>query len=101
MDEFLSLFKNDDAVDYFRFLFAYNDCMFRLPEPGLCDFTIVCKGCGESIPAPVETMPDYWIVAQCPLCGEKRRYLPSDIFRGRISLNLIWKPPQRAGLWGK
>jgi hypothetical protein len=32
-------------------------------------------------------MPDTWIVAACPLCGHKGRYLPSEIFRG----NLSWK----------
>ncbi len=34
---------------------------------------------------PVETMPDNWIVAACPLCGQRRRYLPSEIFRGSLS----------------
>lgn len=36
----------------------------------------------------VQTMPDTWIVAECPLCGERRRYLPTDIFRGRLSQKL-------------
>lgn len=75
--------------------------MFQMPESRICDFTVVCKGCGECVPAPVETMPAYWIEAQCPLCGEKRRYLPADIFRGRISFSLIRKPPQRASIWGR
>src|ERR1035441_4415549 len=43
------------------------------------------QGCGETIPAPVETMPDSWIVADCPLCGTRRRYLPTEIFRGALS----------------
>ena len=34
-------------------------------------------------------MPDSWIAAQCPLCGEKRNYLPSEIFR-RQSLVQTW-----------
>ncbi len=59
------------------------------PEPaGICDFTVRCKGCGENIPAPVRTLPDSWIVAECALCGERRRYLPSEIFRGRLSQRL-------------
>jgi len=59
------------------------------PEPArICDFTVRCKGCGENIPAPVGTLPDSWIVAVCPLCGERRRYLPSEIFRGRLSQRL-------------
>ena len=38
------------------------------------------------------TLPDSWIVAVCPLCGEKRRYLPAYIFRGRLSHDLLMKP---------
>jgi len=40
---------------------------------------------GKNIAAPVETMPDTWIIHTCPLCGERRRYLPAEIFRGRLS----------------
>ncbi len=61
--------------------------MFNVPQRRPCDFTVCCKGCGENIPAPIGTMPDTWIVAACPLCGHKGRYLPSEIFRG----NLSWK----------
>jgi hypothetical protein len=66
--------------------------MWNLPASGVCDYTVRCKGCGENIPAPVQTMPDTWIVADCPLCGERRRYLPPDIFRGRLSYRLGKKP---------
>jgi hypothetical protein len=66
--------------------------MFNTPEPRLCDFVVRCKRCAESIPAPVLTMPDTWIVADCPLCGERRAYLPGDIFRGRLSFRLTQKP---------
>ena len=38
------------------------------------------------------TMPDTWIIAECPLCGERRAYLPGDIFRGRLSFRLMRKP---------
>jgi hypothetical protein len=37
-------------------------------------------------------MPDTWIAAQCPLCGKKRNYLPSEIFRGKLSYKLGPKP---------
>jgi hypothetical protein len=63
--------------------------VFNLPQTRHCDFTIRCKKCGENIPAPVGTMPDSWIAAQCPLCGEKRNYLPSEIFQGK-SLVQTW-----------
>ena len=52
--------------------------MWNQPPSRLCDFAVRCKGCGETIPAPVGTMPDNWIVAACPLCGQRRRYLPSE-----------------------
>jgi hypothetical protein len=64
----------------------------------MCDFAVFCKRCGECIPAPVETLPSSWIIAECPLCYEKRRYLPADIFRGRLSMQLIRKPVRA---WGK
>ena len=69
--------------------------VFNLPQTRQCDFTIRCKNCGENIPAPVGTLPDYWIAAWCPLCGEKRSYLPSEIFRGNLSYKLGRKPVRR------
>jgi len=72
-------------VDIFAFYSPYTSAMWNLPTARLCDYTIRCKGCGENVPAPVGTMPDTWIVADCPLCGVRRRYLPPDIFRGRLS----------------
>jgi hypothetical protein len=72
-----------------RFLFAYAVPVFNLPETRPCDFTIRCKRCVENIPAPVQTMPDTWVVVMCPLCRERRRYLPADIFRGNLSPKLV------------
>lgn len=76
----------------FRLIFAYAVRMWNLPEVRFCDFTVRCNRCGENIPAPVETSPDTWIVAECPLCGDCRTYLPLDIFRGRLSYSLVRKP---------
>jgi hypothetical protein len=70
--------------------------MFHGPTSGIHPFVILCKGCEQNIPAPVQTMPDTWIVAVCPRCGEKRRYLPADIFRGRLSHDLLAKLPRIA-----
>jgi hypothetical protein len=78
-------------VDYFRLIFAYTCPVFNLPNSRTCDYTVRCKGCGESIPAPVRTMPDTWIVAECPLCRDRRRYLPTEIFRGPLSHKLSTK----------
>lgn len=75
----------------FRFLFSYTLLVFNIPESRQCDFMVRCKKCGECVPAPVRTMPDSWIVARCPLCGEIRHYLPSEIFRGKLSYKLSSK----------
>jgi hypothetical protein len=66
--------------------------MFHGPTSDIHPFVVVCKGCQQNIPAPVQTLPDSWIVTECPLCGEKRRYLLADIFRGRLSRDLLMKP---------
>jgi RNase P subunit RPR2 len=55
-----------------------------------------CKGCGENIPAPVETMPSQPVAAHCPLCHEHRRYVPSEVFLGRLSHLMIRKPASTA-----
>lgn len=68
--------------------------MFHGPKSEIHPFVVHCKGCQQNIAAPAQTLPDTWIVAECPLCGEKRRYLPADIFRGRLSHDLLIKAPR-------
>jgi hypothetical protein len=87
---------------HIRFIFAYSIRVFNLPVSRFCDFTIRCKGCSEKILAPVDTIPDTWIIAQCSLCGERWRYLPSNIFRGHLSPKLAAKPEaSRVRRWAK
>src|ERR1700674_1872732 len=69
--------------------------MFQGPE-SLKRVVVHCKGCGENIPAPVETMPSQPVAARCPLCHEHRRYLPSEVFLGRLSHLMIRKPVRSA-----
>jgi len=57
---------------------------------------VQCKSCHENIPAPVESMPAQPIAAKCPLCHEQRRYLPSEVFLGRLSHRMIRKPVRTA-----
>jgi hypothetical protein len=83
------------SVDCFRLTFAYTEPMFQGP-PNQASFVIRCKGCGENVPAPVETLAASWIAAKCPLCGEHRRYLPTEIFRGRLSYALLRRPVRSA-----
>jgi hypothetical protein len=72
-------------------MFAYNLTMFQSPTISR-DFLVCCKGCRENIPAPCETVPAQPVAARCPLCGEHRQYLPSEIFAGRLSYLLMKKP---------
>jgi hypothetical protein len=64
---------------------------FQGPASAKYPFVIRCKNCKEHIPAPVITMPDAWIIAECPLCHDKRRYLAAEIFDGKLSHKLAGK----------
>jgi hypothetical protein len=52
-----------------------------------------CKGCREAI--PIGVMPTAHIVRTCPLCGERRRYLPEEAFHGHPSMGARKKPAGR------
>ena len=89
-------------IDIFVFYSPILSFVFPTPNSGLYPFAVVCKGCHQNIPAPVETMPDTWIIAACPLCEQQRRYLPADIFQGRLSHELLAKPRRAGGeKWGR
>jgi len=45
-------------------------------------FVVVCKRCRREVPSGVRQFPFQSIVVECPLCGELRRYLPSEVFLG-------------------
>jgi hypothetical protein len=66
----------------------------------MCDFTVSCKGCLKNIPALAQTMPSGWITVGCPLCHGQYRYLPTDIFRGRLSEKIAARVRKNAvGPW--
>ena len=46
-------------------------------------FVVTCKRCRRDVPAGVREFPFQSVVVTCPLCGEQRRYLPSEVFLGR------------------
>lgn len=46
-------------------------------------FVVECKRCRRDVSAGVKEFPFQSIVAACPLCGEQRRYLPSEVLLGR------------------
>jgi len=44
---------------------------------------VQCKLCGRNVPAGVDKFPfNSNTVVRCPLCGEVRRYRPSEVFLG-------------------
>src|SRR5882724_6829361 len=72
-------------------------------------FVVTCKRCTRAVSAGVEAFPRDNIVVACPLCGEKRRYRPSEVYLGWMDSRLAEqnaslrnhrpayrrKPPQR------
>jgi hypothetical protein len=46
-------------------------------------FVVACKRCRREVPSGVREFPFQSITVDCPLCGELRRYLPSEVFLGR------------------
>ena len=46
-------------------------------------FVVTCKRCQRNVPSNVREFPFQSIVVSCPLCGELRRYLPSEVFLGK------------------
>ena len=63
-------------------IFAYNVSMFQTPS-GRKTFIVQCKRCRRDVPSGREEFPFQSVAVQCPLCGELRRYLPSEVFLGR------------------
>ena len=56
---------------------------FGFPSPERKQFVVACKRCRRDLPAIVSEFPFQPIVVTCPLCGERRRYLPSEVFLGQ------------------
>jgi hypothetical protein len=82
---------------HIRLLFAYNVSMFPTPS-GRKTFVVTCKWCRRDIPSGVGEFPFQSVAVKCPLCGELRRYLPSEVFLGRPDQLVIRQ--QRAGSAG-
>jgi hypothetical protein len=66
----------------FRYIFAYLPFMFQGPSARKT-FVVVCKKCLRDVPTGVAEFPFQSIIVECALCGEKRHYLPSEVFLGR------------------
>jgi len=56
--------------------------MFPTPS-GRKTYVVTCKRCRRDVPSGLREFPFQSITIECPLCGEQRRYLPSEVFLGR------------------
>ena len=65
-----------------RYLFAYADFMFQGPSARKV-FVVTCKRCRRDVPTGIKEFPFQSITVGCPLCGETRRYLPSEVLLGK------------------
>src|SRR5580704_4588546 len=99
VEQIIELVRRDDPLTFLHCIFAFcsrrHIPMFQGPQSWR-HFVIRCKGCGENVPAMVERLPASWIAIKCPLCSEHRRYLPTEVFQGRVSYALIRKPVRSA-----
>ena len=66
-----------------RLLFSYAGLMFQGPANRNI-FVVTCKRCRRDIPAGVNEFPFQSVTVVCCLCGELRRYLPSELFLGKV-----------------
>ena len=70
---------------YLRFIFSFHSPtmvpMRALPFPKCC--VVCCKKCGHDVEAGTNGFPATSIFVVCSLCGERRRYLPSEVIHGR------------------
>jgi hypothetical protein len=66
----------------FRLIFPYHFCIFPSPSSRKT-FVVTCKRCRRDVPSGVREFPFQSITVACPLCGELRRYLPSEVFLGQ------------------
>jgi RNase P subunit RPR2 len=53
---------------------------FGFPVIERRQFVVTCKRCRRDVPSGVREVPFQSITVECPLCGELRRYLPSEVF---------------------
>jgi hypothetical protein len=58
--------------------------MRTLPFPKCC--VVCCKKCGHDVLSGTDGFPASSIFVVCSMCGEKRRYLPSEVIHGRPHL---------------
>jgi len=48
-------------------------------------FVVTCKRCLRDVPSGTKEFPFQSIPVSCQLCGEQRKYLPSEVFFGHAN----------------
>lgn len=71
----------------FRLYFAYHGSAMSMHyinqgKRTPTTFVVTCKRCERSVPAGVEVYPKDNLTHRCPLCGELRRFRPSEVYLG-------------------
>jgi hypothetical protein len=71
---------------FILFLFAYTGFMPALPSPKTA--VVRCKGCSRNIPSGTHGVPAQPVAVLCPLCGQRRMYLPVEVNLDRLHASL-------------
>lgn len=58
-------------------------------------YVVRCKRCQRDIPSGSGEFPKENIVVRCTLCGELRRYRPSEVFLGFVDVALTHQQASR------
>ena len=80
-------------MDRLSFVFAYAGSVVGLLMQARKQFVVTCERCLRDVPSGLEEFPFKYIVVICPLCGEQRRYLPSECSWGS---QIAWWPNRHA-----
>jgi len=68
-------------VDDFHFFIRHTSSMFQM-RSGRKQFVVTCKRCHSYVSTGLKEFSFQSIFVTCPLCGDSRRYLPSETILG-------------------
>ena len=70
-------------VGFIYYDFAHNNSSVGFVMQERKQFVVTCKDCHRAVPSGAKEFPFHSLEVTCPLCGEKLRYLPSEVILGR------------------
>jgi hypothetical protein len=57
-----------------------------MADPTLIKTSVVAyKRCARILPSRTDGVPSQPVIVRCPICDEKRHYLPAEVFEGSPS----------------